>query len=238
MPMSMRPGSERERRRPGPRTPVALGAARGVSKRASRVLGVSLSALAALGGLASLFALPARADPSASAPPTLESTKPGSTELERPGKSPELGVVVDHARLTAIDLTILPDGEGLPAGSGTARAGEKLYREHCLACHGPEGRGGPNDRLAGGRGSLATGRPIKTIGSYWPHATTVFDYVRRAMPYPNPGSLDDAEVYALTAYLLHLNGLVAPDDVIDAETLPAIEMPNAQGFEPVDAPRP
>jgi len=82
------------------------------------------------------------------------------------------------------------------------------------------------------RGTLATARPIKTIGSDWPHATTVFDYIRRAMPYPDPGSLGDAEVYDLTAHLLYLNGLVGPDDVIDAETLPFIEMPNSEGFDP------
>ena len=124
----------------------------------------------------------------------------------------------------------MPDGTGLPAGSGNAREGERLYRENCQACHGAEGRGGPNDPLAGGEGSLDSVRPIKTIGSYWPYATTVFDYVRRAMPYPSPGALTDDELYSVTAYLLHLNGLVGRDDVIDAATLPTIEMPNAGGF--------
>lgn len=234
MSTSIRPGSERALGREVGR---ALGRELERERRRERARGsrrtiTTLAARIALAGIAGLFVLQASANPSTEASPELESSK-----LERPGASPGLGIAVDHARLAAIDLTIMPDGEGLPAGSGTARDGEKLYREHCLACHGPEGQGGPNDRLAGGRGSLATERPIKTIGSYWPHATTVFDYVRRAMPYPSPGSLDDAEVYALTAYLLHLNGLVGRDDVIDAETLPAIEMPNADGFDPVDAPR-
>jgi cytochrome c len=148
-----------------------------------------------------------------------------------PESGPELGVVVDKARLAEIAITVMSDGTGLPPGSGSAREGEHLYREHCQACHGVEGQGGPNDPLAGGRGSLDGRRPIKTIGSYWPYATTVFDYVRRAMPYPSPGALGDDELYSITAYLLHLNGLVDRDDVIDAETLPAIEMSNADGFD-------
>lgn len=222
---------------------VALAAPLALRGVAGIVRLVALAGIVALGAQGVLDARPARADPPTAESskldsPMTDSAKLDSPALERPGRSPGLGVIVDHARIAAIDLTIMPDGEGLPAGSGTARAGEKLYREHCLVCHGPEGKGGPNDRLAGGRGSLATTRPLKTIGSYWPHAPTVFDYVRRAMPYPSPGSLDDAEVYALTAYLLHLNGLVGPDDVLDAEALPAIEMPNADGFDPADVTRP
>ena len=97
-------------------------------------------------------------------------------------------------------------------------------------CHGPQGAAGVNDPLVGGNGTLATRTPVKTIGSYWPYATTVFDYIRRAMPYPEPHSLTDSEVYALTAYLLNLNGVIGKDAVIDAKTLPQVQMPNRGNF--------
>jgi len=101
---------------------------------------------------------------------------------------------------------------------------------YCLACHGEGGQGATNDRLVGGHGSLASDSPIKTVGSYWPYATTLFDYIRRAMPFTLPGSLTDEQAYALTAYLLELNGIIDEDTVINAQTLPAVEMPNRDGF--------
>lgn len=108
-----------------------------------------------------------------------------------------------------------------------------LYLQHCLACHGERGAGGVNDTLAGGQGTLTSARPLKTIGSFWPQATTLFDYVRRAMPYPTPGVLADSEVYAITAYLLHVNGIVDETAVLDSRSLPAVVMPNADGFNQV-----
>lgn len=126
--------------------------------------------------------------------------------------------------------TILPDGTGLPPGRGDAVTGAAVYAARCQACHGAGGRGGPNDALVGGRGSLTGDAPRKTIGSYWPYATTVFDYVRRAMPYQAPGSLSTDEVYAVTAYLLAENGIIDEQTVLDATTLPAVVMPNRGGF--------
>lgn len=145
-------------------------------------------------------------------------------------EGPGLGVPPSAATLASAAASIRPDGTGLPPGSGDVSTGERLYRERCLVCHGEKGENGPHDRLAGGQGSLATPRPVKTLGSYWPYATTVFDYVRRAMPYQQPHSLTDDETYAITAYLLHLNGIVPADARLDAHTLPAVRMPNRDGF--------
>jgi cytochrome c len=146
-------------------------------------------------------------------------------------EGPGLGVAVTAEQIEGWALTILPDGTGLPAGSGTARVGAGIYAAKCAACHGADGTGGPNDQLAGGHGTLASAAPVRTIGSYWPYATTVFDYVRRAMPLTQPQSLSNNETYALTAYLLYLNGMIAEDVVMDARTLPSVEMPNRANFE-------
>jgi cytochrome c len=143
---------------------------------------------------------------------------------------PGLGMTVSEADAAAVDFVVMPDGRGLPAGSGSAPEGLVVYQRECRVCHGDGGQGGPNDRLTGGAGSLATQAPVKTIGSYWPYATTVFDYVRRAMPYHLPGSLSADEVYAVTAYLLAENGIIEPDQMVDARSLPAIQMPNREGF--------
>jgi S-disulfanyl-L-cysteine oxidoreductase SoxD len=145
-------------------------------------------------------------------------------------KGPALGVPATPAQIQAADVSIGPDGAGLPAGSGTPAEGEAIYNTKCIACHGPKGSGSVNDPLVGGRGTLTRPVPIKTVGSYWPYATTVFDYVRRAMPYPAPHSLSDPEVYALTAYLLNLNGIIAEDAVMDAKSLPLVRMPNRGNF--------
>jgi len=144
---------------------------------------------------------------------------------------PALGEALTAAELDAVDFTIMPDGDGLPEGSGDAAAGREVYQRNCLACHGENGTGGVNDRLAGGHGTLTGERPIKTVGSYWPYATTVFDYVRRAMPFQAPGSLSNDEIYAVTAYLLHINGIIAEDEVLDATSLPGVAMPNRDNFE-------
>ncbi|HEX7127490.1 MAG TPA: cytochrome c, partial [Thermodesulfobacteriota bacterium] len=107
-----------------------------------------------------------------------------------------------------------------------------IFQQQCVVCHGPSGTEGPMDRLAGGQGSLAGDSPVKTVGSYWPYATTVFDYIRRAMPLTAPGSLTADQAYAVTAYVLFLNGIVGESDVIDAGSLPQVRMPNRDGFVP------
>lgn len=154
----------------------------------------------------------------------------GAQQRPAPPKGPGLGVPATPAEIASADISIPPDGAGLPDGSGTSAQGAKVYATKCIACHGPEGAGVVNDRLVGGRGTLTTAAPVKTIGSYWPYATTLFDYIRRAMPYPEPHSLTNAETYALTAYLLHLNGVISADAVMDAKTLPKVQMPNRGNF--------
>jgi len=145
-------------------------------------------------------------------------------------EGPNLGVEATAAQVAGWDVSVASDGSGLPAGSGTAKAGAEIYTAKCFACHGERGQGLVNDKLAGGQGTIGTDAAVKTIGSYWPYATTVFDYVRRAMPYPQPHSLGDQEAYALTAYLLYVNGLIGENDVIDAKTLPKVKMPNHDNF--------
>ena len=138
--------------------------------------------------------------------------------------------------LKKIDIDILPDGRGLPQGSGTAATGKQVYTQRCATCHGPTGKEGPQDILVGGNGTLATAKPLKTVGSYWPYTTTLWDYIRRAMPFDHPGTLTDNDVYALTAYVLYLNDIVREDTVVSQSTLATIEMPNRNGF--VADPRP
>jgi cytochrome c len=132
----------------------------------------------------------------------------------------------------AWDLTIPPDGQGLPPGSGTATLGKPIYVERCASCHGEKGEAPKYSRLVGGQGTLATAQPIKTIGSFWQYATTLWSYIRRAQPFDEPGSLTAEQVYAVTAYLLHLNGIIGEQDVIDAEALRLVKMPNRDGFVP------
>jgi S-disulfanyl-L-cysteine oxidoreductase SoxD len=147
-------------------------------------------------------------------------------------QSPTFGVgrAPKAEELQAIDIDVTPDGRGLLAGASTAAAGKDVYTRRCETCHGPTGKEGPQDVLAGGQGSLATSRPEKTIGSYWPYATTLWDYIRRAMPFDHPGTLTTEEIYGTTAYLLFLNGIIGERDVIDQTTLPKVAMPNRNGF--------
>jgi cytochrome c len=146
------------------------------------------------------------------------------------GKGPGLGQPASGQDIAAIDIVIPPSGAGLPAGSGDARAGAKVYAAKCESCHGPKGAGKPADPLVGGKGTLASDNPVRTVGSYWPHATTLFDYTRRAMPLTAPRTLTNDEVYAVTAYVLHLNGIIGETDTMNAQTLPAVKMPNREGF--------
>lgn len=143
---------------------------------------------------------------------------------------PALGRTATADELAAVDISIAPDGKGLPPGSGDAITGKSVYLQKCAACHGENGDGNPADRLVGGTGSLASDGPIKTVGSFWPYATTLFDYIRRAMPLNAPMSLSDAEVYAVTAYVLAINKIIRSDETLDAASLPAVRMPNREGF--------
>ena len=145
-------------------------------------------------------------------------------------QSPGLGQPVASEELAALNFTVMPDGRGLPDGRGNAQQGATLYAQHCLACHGTAGVDGINDRLAGGHGTLTSDAPVKTVGSYWPYATTVFDFIRRAMPYNTPGTLPADEVYALTAYLLYINDIVDEQQWLDQHSLPAVSMPNRDNF--------
>ena len=134
--------------------------------------------------------------------------------------------------IAGANIDILPDGTGLPAGQGSVEQGEALYAAQCAACHGEKGEK-PLDstmRLVGGAGTLATPKAVQTVGSYWPYATTLFDYIRRAMPFPAPRSLSADQLYAVTAYVLRLNGVVPDGTVLDAASLPRVRMPNRDGF--------
>lgn len=145
-------------------------------------------------------------------------------------ETPRLGQPITEADIAPWNIDIAPDGQGLPAGSGNAVKGEEIYVEKCAACHGFDGVGQPADALTGGQGTLASAKAQKTVGSFWPYATIIFDYTRRAMPLNNPQTLTNDEVYALTAYILKLNGLIGDKDVMNAKTLPRVKMPNRDGF--------
>jgi S-disulfanyl-L-cysteine oxidoreductase SoxD len=145
---------------------------------------------------------------------------------------PHFGQPITQADLAPWDISIGPDGVGLPPGSGNAAQGAVVYADHgCAACHGDKGSGGPAGPLVGGGPLNATDRdPQKLIGNYWPYATTIFDFVRRAMPWQQPKTLSNDEVYAVTAYILALNKIIGDDDVMNADTLPKVKMPNRDGF--------
>jgi cytochrome c len=145
-------------------------------------------------------------------------------------QGPNLGNSVNSVVVDKWNRDVFPDGEGLPDGAGTAKKGKEIYEQQCLACHGVEGTGGSADELAGAQHSLTDDPPDKIIGNYWPFATTIFDFIRRSMPLQAPGSLSNDEVYAVTAYLLVLNGIIGKDQVINKITLPLIKMPNRTGF--------
>jgi S-disulfanyl-L-cysteine oxidoreductase SoxD len=147
-----------------------------------------------------------------------------------------IGRAATPAEIAGWNIDIDRDGHNLPPGSGSVSHGHEIFDQQCAACHGANGEGGVGDRLVGGRGTLATPNPIRTVGSYWPYAPTLFDYIRRAMPQNAPQSLGNDDVYAVSAYILNLNGLLPADAMLDARTLPAIKMPNRSMF--VGDPRP
>jgi S-disulfanyl-L-cysteine oxidoreductase SoxD len=147
-------------------------------------------------------------------------------------QSPNLGKPITEADLAGWDISILPDGGGLPAGSGTPEQGAKVFAAKCALCHGPEAKGGTSAGLVGGP-PLTNGIDTpKSIANFWPSSTTLFDFIRRAMPWQQPRTLTNDEVYALTAYILSLNKITGPSDVMNAQTLPKVRMPNREGFLP------
>src|SRR5688572_20645883 len=153
-------------------------------------------------------------------------------------QSPRFGVgrppTPDEIR--SLGSAIAPDGAGLPEGSGSVAEGRVVFAAQCARCHGPTGEGDVGARLVGGQGTLNTPRPLKTVGSFWPYATTLWDYINRAMPFDKPGLLQPADVYAASAFILNLNGIIGDNDVMTAATLPKVRMPNRDGF--VADPRP
>ena len=142
---------------------------------------------------------------------------------------PNLGKPITPAEIAAWDISIMPDGSGLPPGSGTPAEGARIYAQKCFMCHGENGNGGTAAKLVGGGPLTGPGSP-KTIANFWPYATTVFDFIRRAMPWQQPKTLTNDEVYALTAYILALNKLTGENDVMNADTLPKVRMPNRDNF--------
>ena len=150
-------------------------------------------------------------------------------------QSPRLGTPMSKAEVAKWNITVFPDGRGLPPGHGTAKDGRAIYVQKCASCHGDQGQGATADDLVSGPQPPTADHPNKAIGSYWPYATTIFDFLRRAMPPAAPGSLSSDELYALTAYLLAANKIIAETDEMDALSLPKIQMPNRDGFIPIDA---
>jgi len=141
-----------------------------------------------------------------------------------------IGRTATAEEIAGWDIDVAPDGKGLPPGSGSVAEGKVIFADKCAACHGERGQGKPMDRLVGGQGTIGGAKPVKTVGSYWPYATTLFDFVNRAMPFNAPQSLSSNEVYAVCAYLLYLNEIVPEGTVLDARSLPAIAMPAHSAF--------
>src|ERR1700720_1370370 len=159
----------------------------------------------------------------------------GTTRAEAQGAY-GIGRLATPAEIAGWNIDVDRNGDNLPPGSGSVAHGREVFEQQCAACHGAKGEGGVGDRLVGGQGSLTTSKPIQTVGSYWPYAPTLFDYIRRAMPQSAPESLGNDDVYAVSAYILYLNGLIPAETTLDAGALSAIKMPNRNMF--VGDPRP
>jgi cytochrome c len=150
-------------------------------------------------------------------------------------QAPRLGTPMSDVEAARWNLTIFPDGRGLPAGHGMAKEGQAIYARKCASCHGDKGQGATAEDLVSGPHPPTAENPSKAIGAYWPYASTIFDFIRRSMPPAAPGSLSPDDVYALTAYLLTANQIIGENDEMDAWSLPKIKMPNRDGFIPIDA---
>ena len=147
-------------------------------------------------------------------------------------QQPSLGKPISEADVAAWDISVLPDGTGLPPGSGTSEEGSKIFAVKCAVCHGENGKGGSAAALVGGDPLTSGIETTKTVANFWPYATTIFDFTRRAMPWPRPRTLTNEEVYALTAFILAQNRIIGAGDVMNAQTLPKVRMPNRAGFIP------
>ena len=146
-------------------------------------------------------------------------------------EKPQLGRAATPEEIESWDITVEPNGASLPRGSGTVKQGEAVYVAKCQACHGEKGKGGSALALAGVKGTIgAKSAQVKTVGTFWPYATTIFDYVFTSMPFPDTKSLTHDETYAVTAYLLYVNEIIGENDVINAESLPKVKMPNRENF--------
>lgn len=155
----------------------------------------------------------------------------GINPLNAEQQGPELGQAVSAEEIAKWDISVFPDGEGLPKGEGNVEQGKKVYQQQCISCHGQNGLGtAAGDQLAGAQMSLTSEYPEQTIGTYWPYATSLFDLIRRSMPMTAPGSLSNEQTYAVTAYLLYLNNIITKDEVMNSKTLAKVKMPNEEGF--------
>lgn len=161
-----------------------------------------------------------------------------SSAIPLAAQSPSSGVgrAPTPDEIRDLKTAIAPDGTGLPEGSGNAVTGQEVFAMQCARCHGTKAQGDVGPALVGGKGTLTTARPVKTVGSFWPYATTLWDYINRAMPFDKPGLLKPSEVYAVSAFILTINGIIGENDVMDSRTLPKVRMPNRDGF--VADPRP
>jgi cytochrome c len=198
---------------------------------------MSITSKWALGIAAALLAFGSACTDSKEEGSGTKKSEPTQTTQAAPApvpREPQQPLVTDVSEAELAQFfSSIPDGRDLPAGSGTVMQGEKVYTERCAGCHGAKLEGGVGDRLIGGRGTLAAkpdSPPVKTLESYWPYATTLWDYVKRAMPFDKPGSLSNDDVYAVTAYILNQAQIVPADATMSKETLPKVEMPNRNGF--------
>lgn len=151
------------------------------------------------------------------------------------GQAPQykLGRPATPDEIRGLDISVAPDGSGLPKGRGTVAQGQHIYKNLCASCHGDQGQGTSQyPALAGGQGTLKSKDPVRTVGSFWPYATTVWDFIHRTMPYARPGTLTPDETYAVTAFVLYLNGILNKDAALNESTLPRVKMPNRNGFVP------
>lgn len=176
---------------------------------------------------------PAAAAPAAAAPDaaTPAAAAPAATPAAAPGEAPRIGRLALPEEIAAWSVAVRPDGQGLPEGQGSAADGEMIFSDHCASCHGEFAEGVDNwPALAGGEGTLTHDRPVKTVGSYWPHLSTVWDYVHRSMPFGSAQTLEADQTYAIVAYILYSNGIVDQDFVLNRDNFDSVVMPNADGF--------